>query len=88
MEHRLYGAQASVVVTHGLSSCSSWTLGHRLGSCGVQAELRHGMWDLLSPQIDSTSPALAAGFFLPLSHQGIIFIYLAVLGLSCGMQDF
>ena len=58
MEHRLYGAQASVVVTHGLSSLGSWTLEHRLNSCGTQA-----MLDLLSPDVDPMSPALAGGCF-------------------------
>ena len=32
-EHRLLGARASVLVTHGLSSCGSWTLEHRLNIC-------------------------------------------------------
>ena len=31
------GAQASVVVTHGLSSCGSWALERRLSSCGTRA---------------------------------------------------
>ena len=31
------GAQASVVVAHGLSSCGSWALECRLSSCGAQA---------------------------------------------------
>ena len=30
-------AQASVVVTRGLSSCGSWALEHRLSSCGAWA---------------------------------------------------
>ena len=33
VEHRLWGARASVVVVCGLSSCSSRALEHRLGSC-------------------------------------------------------
>ena len=36
-EHGLLGAQASAVVVHGLSSCSSWSLEHRLNSCGTPA---------------------------------------------------
>ena len=31
------GAQASVVVACGLSSCGSWALQHRLSSCGARA---------------------------------------------------
>ena len=31
------GAQASVVVALGLSSCGSWALEHRLSSCGAWA---------------------------------------------------
>ena len=34
---RALGAQASVVVAHGLSSCVSWALERRLSSCGAQA---------------------------------------------------
>ena len=34
-EHRLQGVQASV--THGLSSCGSQALAHRLNSCGARA---------------------------------------------------
>ena len=43
---RALGAQASVVVARGLSSCDSWALEHRLSSCGAWAELLRGMWDL------------------------------------------
>ena len=32
---RAVGAQTSVVVAHGLSSCGSWALEHRLSSCGA-----------------------------------------------------
>ena len=34
---RALGAQASVVVVLGLSSCGSWALEHRLSSCGTGA---------------------------------------------------
>ena len=34
---RALGAQASVVVVLGLSSCGSWALEHRLSSCGTWA---------------------------------------------------
>ena len=36
-EHGLLGAQASAVAVHGLSSCISWSLEHRLTSCGTLA---------------------------------------------------
>ena len=34
---RALGAQASVVVAHGLSSCGSRALEHKLSSCGSRA---------------------------------------------------
>ena len=34
-EHGLKGMWASVIVAHGLSSCGSQALGHRLSSCGT-----------------------------------------------------
>ena len=37
VEDRLQGMPASVVGTHGLRSCSSWALEHRLSTCGAQA---------------------------------------------------
>ena len=55
--------RASIAAAHGLRSCSSWALEHRLNSCGTWAWLLHGMWDLLRPEIEPTSPALADGFF-------------------------
>ena len=81
----------------GFSSGDAWAqqsplldVEHRLSSC-AQAQLLHGMWELLSPEINPMSPVLTGGFFsfLPLSHKGspAIFICLAALGLSCGMQD-
>ena len=36
-EHRLYGAQAPVVVVRGLSRCGSWALEHMLSSCDTRA---------------------------------------------------
>ena len=36
-EHGLQSTQASVVVIHGLSSCGSWAVEHRLNSCGAEA---------------------------------------------------
>ena len=57
------GVRASVVVTHGLSSCGSRALERRLSSCGAQASLLHGVWDLPGPGLEPVSPALAGGFF-------------------------
>ena len=44
--------RASVVVARGLSSC------------GTQALLFRGMWDLPRPGIEPASPVLAGGFFI------------------------
>ena len=57
------GARASVVVALGLSSCGSRALECRLNSCGAQAQLLRGMWDLPGPGLNTVSPALAGGFF-------------------------
>ena len=46
----------------GLSSCGSWALECRLSSCGTQAQLLCGMWDLPGPGIEPVSPALAGRF--------------------------
>ena len=61
VEPRLQGMQASVVVACELSSCGLRALEHRLGSCGTQAQLLRGMWDLPAPGIEPVSPALARG---------------------------
>ena len=53
------GAQASVVVAHGLSSCGSQALERRLNSCGARAQLLRSMWDLPRPGLEPISPALA-----------------------------
>ena len=60
--HRLESVWASVAVVCALSSCGCWTLEPRLSSCGLWAQLLHGMWDPPSPGIELTSPALAGGF--------------------------
>ena len=52
----------SVVMVYGLSSCGSWALEHKLSSCGAQAQLLHGMWDLPRPGLEPVSPALAGEF--------------------------
>ena len=46
----------------GFSSCGLWALEHRLSSCGTEAQLLHGMWDLPRPGLEPVSPALAGGF--------------------------
>ena len=47
----------------GFSSCSSQALEHRLNSCGVWAQLHHGMWDFPGAETEPVSPALAGRFF-------------------------
>ena len=46
---------ASLVVEHRLQT-------HRLSSCGSQAQLLCGMWDLPRPGLEPVSPALAGRF--------------------------
>ena len=53
------GTWASVIVARGLSSCGSWALECRLSSCGAQALLLHGTWDLPGPGIEPASRALS-----------------------------
>ena len=52
------GVRASVVPACRLNSCGSQALEHRLSSCGAQAQLLHGMWDLPGPGLETVSPAL------------------------------
>ena len=59
---RALAMQALVVVARGFSSCGSRALERRLSSCGAQAWLLCGMWDLPSPGLEPMSPALAGGF--------------------------
>ena len=47
----------------GCIRCSSWALEHRLNSCGTQAWLLRGMWDLPGPGIEPVYPALAGVCF-------------------------
>ena len=54
---------ASVVVAPELSSCGFLALGYRINSCGTQASLLCGMWDILGPGIEPVSPELAGRFF-------------------------
>ena len=53
---------ACLVVEHRLQT-------RRLSSCGSQAQLPHGMWDLPRPGLEPVSPALA-GRFSTTAHQG------------------
>ena len=46
----------------GVSSCGSPDLKHRLSSCGPQAWLLRGTWDLPRPGIEPVSPAWAGRF--------------------------
>ena len=46
----------------GFSSCGLQALGRRLNSCGSEAVLLRGMWDLPGPGLEAVSPALAGGF--------------------------
>ena len=64
VERRLSGVWASVAVAHGLSSCSPRALELRLNSCGSQAWLLCGMWDLPGPGIAPMLPSLAGRFFI------------------------
>ena len=47
----------------GFSSWGSQALEHRPSSCGSQAELPRGMWDLPGSGIEPVSPALAGRLF-------------------------
>ena len=55
----------------GFHSCSPLDLELRFSSCGAQAQLLHGMWDLPGPGIELMTPALAGEFssIVPL-HKG------------------
>ena len=60
--------RASVVVAHGLSSCSSQALEHRLRSCGAQAQL---LWAACGIFLDQGSNSCLLHWqadSLPLSH--------------------
>ena len=75
--HGLLTVVAALGVEHGLSACALWLStcalwlsscgsrapGHRLNSCGTQAEFLYGTWDLPRSRIEPVFPALAGGFF-------------------------
>ena len=50
-----YGAQA-------LGTWASVAVARRFSSCGAQAQLLRGIWDLPGPGLKPVSPALAGGF--------------------------
>ena len=53
----------SVVAACRFSSCGFPALEHRLNSCGTQASLLCGTWDLPRPGIEPVSPAMSARSF-------------------------
>ena len=57
-----HGLQQLWHTAHGLNSCDSWALEHRLSSCGARAQLLCGMWDLPGLELEPVSPALPGGF--------------------------
>ena len=65
----LSSGRAQALGPMGFSSCGTWTqslqswaLRHRLNSCGTEAELLRGMWDLPGPGIKPVSCTLGGGF--------------------------
>ena len=59
-----------------------WLTGSRragFSSCGAQAYLLHGMWDLSGPGIEPMSPALAGGFLttVPPGKSRTIYLWLS-----------
>ena len=70
MEQRLQGTKSSVAATHGLSSCGSPALEHRLQSGGTQAQLLTQACGIFLDQ--GSNPCLLhwQAESLPLNHQG------------------
>ena len=54
----------------GFSSCGSWAVERRLSSCGTQAQLLCGMWDLPPDQRSNPFPLHWQADSQPLLHQG------------------
>ena len=78
--------QASVAVAQELINCDWWALEPRLSSCGAQALVACGLWNLPRPRIEPTSPALVDGF-LPCATRKVlglnfkfVKVYLTLLG--------
>ena len=69
VEHQLSSVCLGGFAAHGLNSCSSQALEHRLRSCGTQAWLLCSMWDLPD---QGSNPCLLhwKGDSSSLSHQG------------------
>ena len=61
-EHRLWSTWSWVAAAHGLSSCRSQALKHRLHSCGTWSQLLLNVWNLPRPRIEPMFLALADGF--------------------------
>ena len=82
--HRLQGMQGSVVEAHGLSSCISWALEHRLSSWDAWALLLCCIWHFPGSETEPASPALVGGIFTteppgkthfsPLTHSYLIYL--------------
>ena len=70
----------------GFSSCGSWALEHRLSSCGTQAQVLHGMWDLPGPGLKPVSPALAGGFLTHCATREVPKFYLFIFCTSGSYQ--
>ena len=59
VEHQLQTRGLQQLWLAGFSSCGLQALERRLSSCGAQAQLLCGMWDLPRPGLEPASPALA-----------------------------
>ena len=65
MQNILLQHMDSPVVAHRLSSCVTWALKRGgFSSCGTQAYLFRGMWDLSSPTSDQTNVPCIASWIL------------------------
>ena len=85
---RALGAQTSVVVAHGLRSCGLWALERKLSSCGPQAQLLCGMWDLPGPRARTRIPCMGRWI---LNHCAIreaqpLFLHIIFLVLSLSLH--
>ena len=60
-----------------LSCCRAGALEHRISSCGTQAPLLHGTWDLPRPGVEPVSPAVAGEFLTsgPPGKVPVIFLH-------------
>ena len=66
---------ASVVVAHGLNRGGFQAPEHRLSSCGAQAQLLHGTWDLPGSEVKPVSPPLAGGLFTTKPQGGLLVMF-------------